>query len=44
MEEILRYNGIDVMRCTNASVSHSPEHGVTEITVTLLALKPKDES
>jgi hypothetical protein len=44
MQKILEDNGIDVNRCIDASVRHCPKDGFTEITVTLLALKPEDRS
>lgn len=40
MKALLEENGIDVTRCTDATVHHSPGGAVTEITVTLLALAP----
>jgi hypothetical protein len=44
MEAILRYNGIDINRVTDATIHHSVEGVVTEITVKMYALKPEDES
>jgi hypothetical protein len=43
MEELLRFNGIDPWRCTEVEITHDVEYGITKISVTLVALKPKAE-
>ncbi len=43
MEKILRDNGIDITRVIDATVHHSPKDSTTEITVTMLALKPSED-
>lgn len=41
VQKILEDNAIDWTRCTDATIHHSVKGRVTEITVTLLAVKPE---
>lgn len=43
MEAVLRHNGIDVKRVTEAAIHHSAKGGVTEIALTMLAIEPEEE-
>lgn len=44
MVAILLHNGIDINRVTDATIHRSIDDVTTEITVTMFALKPEDES